>query len=63
MIEVLTQAEMEPPNGGGVSIAAPGDDDFVQQIGDKLAGLTLKQYVELVGYLKTQGVQFELKVI
>lgn len=53
-----TQTQMSPPNNGGTAIALafPEDDDYIRELGDQIANLTLKEAVELSEYLESKGV-------
>lgn len=39
-----------------IALAFPEDDDYIRELGDQIANLTLKEAVELSNYLESKGV-------
>lgn len=54
--EVETKSDREPPSDGPL-VATGFWSDEIQEIGDKIASLDVRQTKELFEYLKLQGVE------
>jgi len=58
-MQTQTQDSGSGKGGGGIAVSALPFDDFIHEIGDKIASLTPDQAAELEAYLKTKGIQKE----
>lgn len=47
-----TQVILEPPHNGGTAVACGFADDYIRDLGDRVAFLTLAEAAELKTYLE-----------
>jgi len=51
-----TATEMQPPDRGCGAIATADDDgDYIRELGDQIADLTILQAAELTAYIESKG--------
>jgi len=55
-----TQMAMSPPRNGGKAAIASDFPDYIQEIGDRIANLTIREASKLSDYLATNGINWKL---